>query len=439
LEKKFGSLLVVIGVHSPKFDREKNPESIRQAMRRYEMHHPTLNDADRKIWQAYGVPGWPTVALIDPEGYVVGGGWNEHPYESLSRHINLLIPRYRRLRKLSPRRIRFEPDSTARRPDSPLYFPGKVFADAKGKRLFIADSTNHRIVISTLAGKKLAIAGTGVPGRLDGPFAKAKFNDPQGLALDGDTLYVADRKNNLIRALDLKAKRVHTVAGTGYQGRDLRSGGSARRVGLNSPWGLLLHDSSLYIAMAGHHQIWRLDLKNNVLRPFAGNGKEDIHDDRPLSANLAQPSGLAASDTTLFVADSEVSAIRAVPLDGSGAVRTLVGKGLFEFGDEDGTGAAVRLQHPMGIVYVGGKLYVADTYNNKIKELDPVTQECKTFVGGKAGTFDEPGGLTYADGKLYVADTNAHRIRVVDVETKAVSTLVLQGVKAPVASARGQK
>ncbi len=154
-------------------------------------------------------------------------------------------------------------------------------------------------------------------------------------------------------------------------------------------------------------------------------------------ACFAQPSGLATDGKTLYVADSETSSIRAVPLNGEGAVKTLVGLHLFEFGDVDGEGDAVRLQHALGVAFHDGKLYVADTYNSKIKVLDPEKRTCKTFLGGEGEgwlatpLFSEPGGICFADGKLYLADTNAHRIRVVDLKTKTVSTLKLQGVESP--------
>jgi DNA-binding beta-propeller fold protein YncE len=305
-----------------------------------------------------------------------------------------------------------------------------VLADAAGNRLFIADSTHHRIVITDLAGKKIAVAGVGEPGKADGPFAKASFNDPQGMALKGDKLYVADRKNHLLRALDLKAQTVTTVAGTGQQGQDRWKGGAPRTVGLNSPWALLLYGDTLYVAMAGHHQIWALDLKGDRLTPYAGNGRENIRDGGLGEANFAQPSGLATDGKVLYVADSEVSAVRAVPLGGKGEVRTIVGEGLFEFGDVDGQGDKVRLQHALGVAYHDGKLYVADTYNSKVKVIDPEKRTCQTFLGG-AGQFNEPAGISYAAGKLYLADTNAHRIRVIDLKTKAVSTLELRGVEAP--------
>jgi DNA-binding beta-propeller fold protein YncE len=253
------------------------------------------------------------------------------------------------------------------------------------------------------------------------------------MAVDGDTLYVADRKNHMIRSVDLKKQTVATIAGIGHQGPAMPGrGGFALRTGLNSPWDLLLHKGELFIAMAGYHQIWVMDLSKRTIAPFAGTGFEDLVDGFPAAARFAQPSGLASDGNRLYVADSESSSIRALLLDGTGAVFTLSGTGLFDFGDVDGVYPRSRLQHPLGIVRVRDKLYVADTYNSKIKVLDPVTRSCTTFVGDKkAKLFNEPGGISYADGKLYVADTNAHRIQVVDVASKEVSTLKLQGVEPP--------
>lgn len=435
LEEKYPNELVIIGVHTPKFDSEKDTESIRKAILRWGVNHPVANDSERKIWQAYGVEGWPTVCLIDPEGYFVGGLFNEKVFTVVDKAVAKLVEEHRARRTLNEKPLRFDLARYHERGESPLFFPGKVLADAAGKRLFIADSTHHRIVITDLEGNKVAVAGDGKPGKVDGPFAEASFNDPQGLALLGNTLYVADRKNHSIRALDLKAETVKTVAGTGHQGTE-RRGGPALRVGLNSPWDLLARGRVLYIAMAGHHQIWTLDLAANRVAPFAGTGYEDLLDGPRGLSKFAQPSGLATDGQNLYVADSEVSAVRAVPFDVRGNVRTLVGKGLFDFGDVDGTGRAVRLQHALGVAYHDGKLYVADTYNSKIKVLDPVRRTCTTLLGDGGGwfgegLFSEPGGVSYAGGKLYVADTNAHRIRVVDLKTATVSTLRLKGVEAP--------
>ncbi len=446
LEKKYANQLVVIGVHSAKFDNEKDTANIRKAILRYEISHPVVNDSEMRLWRKYNVQSWPTLVLIDPEGNNLGAASGEGNYELIDAVLTKLIPEHRKKKTLNEKPLKFELARFHEKGDSPLFFPGKLLADAAGNRLFIADSTHHRIVITDLNGKKIAVAGTGEPGRNEGaeavPFDLARFNDPQGLALKGDVLYVADRKNQMIRALDLKSQRVLTVAGNGEKSEDRRTGGQALKVGLNSPWDLWLAGDRLLIAMAGHHQIWALDLVKNELSPFAGLGFEMIVNGPALGrACFAQPSGLTSDGKMLYVADSEGSVIRALPLDGNGIVTTLVGeewgRDLFEFGDVDGVGDKVRLQHALGVAYHDGKVYVADTYNSKIKVIDPEKHSCETLLGGEpdgwlAGPlFSEPAGLSFANGKLYVADTNAHRIRVVDLKEKKVSTLTLQGVEAP--------
>jgi len=442
LEKKYPNELVVIGVHSAKFENEKDTRSIRQAILRYEIAHPVVNDANHKIWDRYGVQSWPTMAVIDPDGKFVRTLSGEGNYDTLDNIVGNLIAEHKKKGTLNEKPVRFDLIRYRETADTPLFFPGKVLADGPGDRLFIADSTHHRIVVTNLNGEKKSIIGSGSPGFRDGPAAAAQFDDPQGMALDGTTLYIADRKNHAIRAVDLTTNIVSTIAGTGkqdgdFENRRLQNMVPARGIGLNSPWDLLLHGRQLFIAMAGHHQIWVMDLDAKTLRPFAGTGRENIKDGPHYAANFAQPSGLASDGKYLYVADSEVSAIRKVPLDGEGRVTTLVGEGLFEFGDIDGVGTKARLQHALGVILHDGRLIVADTYNNKIKTLDPATREVKTWLGGDAKgwfggpLFNEPAGLSAANGKLYVADTNASRIRVVDLKTNAVTTLSLKGVDPP--------
>jgi DNA-binding beta-propeller fold protein YncE len=439
LEAKYPGVLVVIGVHTPKFDNEKNTESIRKAILRYEISHPVINDANMVLWKRYGVNSWPTLVLIDPDGNVVDAGSGEGHYDVLDKEIGDLVKKYREKKTLVETPLKFELARNSESGESPLFFPGKVVADEASNRLFIADSTHHRIVITDLAGKKIAIAGSGAQGFKDGSFDEATFSDPQGMALiaKDDTLYVADRKNHAIRALDLKNQTVKTVAGTGKQDRSAKNlGGAGTKTGLNSPWDLLYHNGKIFIAMAGHHQVWTYSPSMFRVDPFAGTGREDIIDGPPAAAAFAQPSGLTTDGKTLWVADSETSSIRAMPISGGGQVTSVVGQGLFEFGDINGIGKNVRLQHALGVTYRGGKLYVADTYNSKIKLIDPSKRTCSTFVGERGGwlsasTFNEPGGLSFAGDKMYIADTNGHRIRVVDMKTQDVTTLPLSGVEAP--------
>lgn len=452
LERKYANELVVVGIHSPKFDSERDTRSIRKAILRYQIEHPVVNDADRKIWDRYDIDAWPTLILIDPEGNLVGYASGEGNYDVLDTVIGKLAAEHRKKKTLNETPIRFDLAKYREKGDTPLFFPGKLLADAAGKRLFVSDSTHHRVVVSDLDGNTTAVAGTGTPGYKDGPFAAAQFDDPQGLAVKGDTLYVADRKNHVIRALDLKARTVTTIAGNGQQEhepihRRLNQPVPAKSIGLNSPWDLCLVGTDLFIAMAGHHQIWKLDLQRQGIAPFAGNGRETIADGPLRVASFAQPSGLTTDGKFLYVADSEVSGLRKVPL-GGGRVDTLVGRGLFIFGDQDGPGQVddiqfrekkeARLQHALGVAEHDGKLYVADTYNSKIRVFDLKTGILSTLLGGEEpdGWFsgpllNEPGGLSYAAGKLYVADTNAHRVRVVDLATKQVTTLKFKGLTPP--------
>jgi DNA-binding beta-propeller fold protein YncE len=440
LEEKYKNQVVVIGVHSPKFDNEKNTEAVRKAVLRYELKHPVVNDAEKKIWTAYNAQWWPTIAIIDPEGNVVAGAAGEPrvDFKGIDRVVAALIQKHKKNKTLDETPIRFDTAKFRDGPDTPLYFPGKVVADAKGGRLLIADSTHHRIVVTDLDGKKLAIAGTGQPGNKDGAFDKAQFDDPQGMAVSGDTVYVADRKNNSVRELDLKAQTVKTIPGTT---RTFTLRGTPRAMAC-TPWDVWLDGQRLFVAMSGSHQIWTLDLRSKKFVPFAGDQSEEIQDGPRLSAKFAQPSGLASDGRYLFVADAEVSAIRRVALDGTGPVDTLVGRGLFIFGDRDGPGRVpdpaqrmnteALLQHCVGVAYQDGKVYVADTYNSKIKTIDLGSGTVTTFLGGAAkpgeSLFNEPTGLSISGDTMYVADTNAHRIRVVNLKTKEVKTLELKDV-----------
>jgi DNA-binding beta-propeller fold protein YncE len=440
LEAKYANQLVVIGVHSAKFKNEKETENIRRIILRYELEHPVYNDADFKVWQSYGVRAWPTQVLIDPLGYVVGSVSGEGNYDVIDHTIAQLAVEFRKRGELNEQPLQLVLER-AKVGDLPLAFPGKVLADAGGNRLFISDSNHNRLVITKLDGSFIETIGTGERGAADGAFEKASFYRPQGLALSGDLLYVADTENHLIRQVNLKTRTVETLAGTGKQSLEYFKEGPARSIALSSPWDLQLVGQTLYIAMAGPHQIWKLDLEKNEVSTFAGSGREARLDGPLREAGFAQPSGLATDGRRLYVADSEANIIRAIDLK-AGEVKTLVGGDLFEFGDVDAKGDDVRLQHPLGLISVGHKLLIADTYNHKIKELDPELQKVTTLLGtGKPGqadgtspSFYEPGGLSVANDKLYVADTNNHAIRVVDLKTKQTTTLRINGLTPPVQS-----
>jgi len=432
LERKYPRELAVIGVHSAKFTNERETEQIRQATLRYEIEHPVVNDHEFRLWRAYGVRAWPTLVVVDPDGYVYGAASGEGHLEDLDETVARLVERARREARLNetPLHLVLEREAAGA---TALAFPGKVLADAASGRLFVADSNHSRIVIADLEGQVQAVAGRGAQGAADGPFDAASFNHPQGMALDGDALYVADTENHLIRRLDLKARTVETVAGTGRRARHVNEAGRGREVALNSPWDLALVGRELYMAMAGSHQIWVMDLGTGELGPFAGTGREALLDGPREMGALAQPSGLATDGRVLYVADSEISAIRRIELGPRGALRTLVGLDLFEFGDVDGVGPQVRLQHPLGVALADGQLYVADSYNHKIKALDSERLACATFVGTDRpgfedggpdeASFAEPGGISAA------ADRNDNVTAFTRANTPArFSSLVLIAV-----------
>ncbi|HHT9105355.1 MAG TPA: thioredoxin-like domain-containing protein [Candidatus Wujingus californicus] len=444
LETKYSKELVVIGVHSAKFQNEREAENIRQAILRYGIEHPVINDSNFAIWQAYGARAWPTLVLIDPEGNIVGSDSGEGHFDILDKLIGQLVSEYRSKNLIDEKSVALSLEKY-KRLSGMLSFPGKVLADEASNRLFIADSNHNRIVITTLDGVVIDIIGNGQSGRQDGTFKEAGFNRPQGMSLNGDYLYVADTENHLIRRIDLKAKVIKTIAGTGKQAEFMASGGMGISSPINSPWDLVFLEGKLYIAMAGAHQIWVMDLETNVFQPFAGSGREGRIDGLLDKSTLAQPSGIAVSGTRLYFADSEVSAIRYVDTK-ENRVKTIVGQDLFVFGDVDGKGEEVRLQHPLGVSSYDGLVYVADTYNHKIKIVNPVDNTCSTFAGdgqpgfidGKEPRFYEPGGLSFANNKLYVADTNNHAIRAVDMKTKEVSTLQIKGLKTEVSEDMSQ-
>lgn len=427
--------IIIISIHSPKFPNERFTQSVRDAVLRYGISHPVLNDRSMRIWREYGIRAWPTLIFMDPKNRVIGKHEGEIHPEEAKKLLQEMIAEFEAEGLLDPLPLRFARETT---PESFLAFPGKLAIDARANRLVISDTTHNRLVETDLNGKVRTIIGTGEAGKVDGSFDKSQFNRPHGVTLAGDILYVADTENHLIRRVDLIIQQVETIAGTGKQAGMAPTPiwGAASEAALSSPWDVAFNENCLYIAMAGMHRISVLFLERNEIEPFAGTGHEGILDGPRNKASFAQPNGLALDDShVLFVADTETSAVRAIYLKGTETVTTLVGKGLFDFGDVDGIGDRVRLQHAEAVCFVDGQLYIADTYNNRIKVLNPQTREVKSFAGtGIAGykddvrseaQFNEPAGLAAANGKLYVADTNNNAIRIIDLVGGTVGTLIV--------------
>lgn len=409
LEDKYGDELLVVGVHSPKFPNERVADQVSKAVDRHHIRHPVANDPSLTLWRQYAIRAWPSIVFIDPEGYAVGVLRGE----GRRRQLDELIAKH--LEPVADSGVDRQPpvQVLARRAAGQiLAFPGKVLATEN--RVFIADSGHNRIVEARRDGRVARVFGSTGPGFLDGAGADAAFCNPQGMALAKGFLYVADTGNHAIRRIDLRRGEVQTVVGTGRQGRyEGLFYHDPSSAALNSPWDVAFHDGDLYIAMAGQHQIWNLDLAGNVLRRFVGSGREALADGAAEEAALAQPSALAVGDYRLYVADAETSAIRSVRLP-DGRVSTLVGTGLFEFGDRDGQGVEARLQHPMGVAYDGRHrcLWIADTYNHKIKRIDIETKVVSSF---SPAPLNEPGGVGIWQDELWVADTNHHQVGRLDL------------------------
>ncbi|MEW8505364.1 MAG: thioredoxin-like domain-containing protein [Candidatus Thiodiazotropha sp.] len=429
LEEKYGDQLLVIGVHTPKFDNEKNLDTLRNIVVRYAIEHPVVNDVDSLLAGFYGMRAWPTRVFIDPAGEVLGRVTGEGRYAQIDNKISELLEQHKSILNPTPVPTKLERDNVKQ---TPLAAPGKIAVS--NHHLAISDTLHNRILISDHQGQTRHIIGDKEPGSKDGDFSAARFNMPQGLAFSDTGLYVADTGNHTIRYIDLAEKKVTTVAGNGTLERKRSGEFKADSIGLASPWALALKDDQLYIAMAGSHQIWVYNTATEAIKRFAGSGFEGIVDGDVEQATFSQPSGLSLFGDWLYIADAEASAVRRIDLQQK-VVETLVGKGLFDFGDQDGQLGDAKLQHVLGIALDDQQsVFLADTYNHKIKVVDLEKGQVRSLLGdGRPGflstvdgelQLNEPGGIALHDGTLFIADTNNNRIivyRLADQRTAVLS------------------
>lgn len=437
LARRFPGELVVIGVHAPKFAAERSTASVREAVLRLAIEHAVVNDADAAIRRNYAVRATPSCVLVDPEGHVLRVPSGEIDVAVLAGVIEQILDEHRGQGTPSPGAIATRSE-TQREPARTLAHPAKLLA-AGERTLFVADTGHHRVLQLELdPGARSArierTFGSGEAGFADGAIDVARFDAPHGLARRGSHLYVADTRNHAVRVVDLDTNSVRTIVGTGEIARELpRSGALATHTKLRSPCALWVDHQNLYIATSGGHQVLALEDETS-LRVLAGDGREALADGLGLAASLGQPSDLACDGRRLFVADAQTSAVRAIELVGAPHVATIVGRGLSTFGDVDGVGDDVRLQHPLGLAF-DGYLYVADSFNHRVKYMDPTTRKTARFAGsGEPGFVDgpfhrarffEPRGLSVRGPRLFVADTNNHAIRVLDLEQRIVRTLAI--------------
>lgn len=431
LEERYPKNLVVIGVHSPKFSSEKLPENLKQAIDRYEIKHPVVHDTDFSIWKSYTIRAWPTLVFIDPEGYILGQISGEPNPDTMLEIFDKLIEDMNKKEIFhgSAESLQLPPLQPEK---STLRFPGKISYSIENKEFAIADSNHNQIVTADRDGNITRRIGSGEAGSVDGTLAEVQFFRPQGLCYQNGIIWVADTENHLIRMVDLISGQVFTAAGTGVQGSFLKEKGKAISIALSSPWDVALAGGDLYIANAGTHQIGIYDVSTGTLAPFAGTGEEALKDGPRLAGAFAQPSGLSIGNDKLFLADSETSSIRSIRIDEAGFIATYVGTGLFDFGDRDGKGREALIQHPLGIHYSKEKIYIADSYNNKIRVLDLKTLEVATVRASvelvcdqtSCTRLNEPAGVLELDNCLYVSDTNNHRILKIDLKTETTSIFI---------------
>ena len=434
LKEKYGEQIAIIGVHTPKFDNEKNIDTLRRIIVRYDIDHPVVNDVESLLGRMYGMRAWPTQYVIDPKGGVLGKVVGEGNFDVFDITIKKLLKTYADSLDDTPLPIALEKDKFE---TSLLAAPGKIAVS--DQYVAISDTLHHRIILATHDGKIEKLIGGKSSGFIDGSYTSARFKSPQGLVFSGTGLYVADTGNHSIRFIDFSAGKVSTVAGNGKNEIHRGKQYPAKEIGLRSPWGLALRDSKLYIAMAGIHQIWRLDLNKKTIGPYAGSGQEGISDGSLKRSSFSQPSGLSLIGDFLYVADAEDSALRRINIR-KGRVETLAGTGLFDFGDRDGPLHKAELQHVLGVAALNSeRVFIADTYNHKLKLVDLKKKKIVTAAGtGKPGKgegdalsseLNEPGGIAILNEKILIADTNNNRIMQYDLKSHRLSEWKLRKSK----------
>ncbi|MFT6106414.1 MAG: thiol-disulfide isomerase/thioredoxin [Rickettsiales bacterium] len=424
LEMEFDNKLTVIGVHSGKFDNEKETSSIRKAVLKYDITHPVVNDADFKIWDGFKVSSWPTIVLIDPEGRVVKKYEGEVSSSVIRKDVKNLIKKYKYQLNSAGLPIVLEKNKIV---DNVLNFPAKITL-AKGfsyknisktNALVIANTGKHNIILTSFNGKTLLEIGSGDSGFEDGDFDNSSFNSPRGLIFEKNILYVADTGNHALRKIDFGTGKVTTIIGSGRRGKIIGVKNKIKDISLASPWDLEFFPdkNNIIIANAGTHQLLKYNISKKTISPFVGNGKEDLIDGKYPKNSLAQPSGISAHGEKLYFVDSESSALRMV--DKSGKLTTLIGRGLFDFGYKNGDSKKALMQHPVGLVAVDSGIYIADTHNHVIRKYNFKTKQIYDYSGGLKGSgvgnreetrYDEPEDIIAVKGNFYVADTNNNRI-----------------------------
>jgi thiol-disulfide isomerase/thioredoxin len=392
LEQKYRDVLTVIGVHSPKFTHEREDSAVQAAVERYEVDHPVLNDPELQLWRQYAVKAWPTLVLVDPDGYVVAQAAGEGQVSALDEMIAALLPRYELRRGDGP----YTPPAPE---PTTLRFPAKAIALPNG-HLLVADAGHHQLV--ELDGADVVgRIGTGHRGSSDD---KPEFAEPNGLALlPSGELVVADTANHVLRIVGPQGTSTLDLP-EALRGQQTVTG---EIPAVLSPWDVAWWPAlgRLVVAAAGVHLLLSVDPRTGATAVLAGTTVEGLRDGPARDGWLAQPSGLAVDGDRVWFVDSETSALRYLTIGSE--LHTAVGEGLFDFGHVDGPATQARLQHPLGVTLLAdGSVAVLDTYNGAVRRYDPVGDTVTTL----ARDLLEPSGAVLVDGELVVVESAAHRL-----------------------------
>lgn len=415
LQARYPVGLSLLGIHQPRFDAELDGRLVLKVANRLGLPFPVANDPGWTTWQHYAINAWPSVALVDTRGRLreVFSGDDQAP--RLEAAIQALIEEVGgAVQAPGPtRRLGAEPRL-------PLAFPSGL---AVGENhLYVADTAHHRILECTHSGRVLREFGTGHGDLVDGPPEEAAFRSPRGLCLVREALYVADTGNHALRRIRLLDGVVETLLGNGRAGSPREGSGKASELPLNQPWGLAGTLDRIYIAMAGSNQVWEYELGQARLKLSAGSGELGIADGPARSAMFAQPASLALVQQTLYVADAASSAVRSIQL-AQGQVQTLVGQGLYEFGEHDGQRREARLQYPLAIALdpTSPVLWIADAYNGSLRRLRLGGGDVSTHPLPQA--LEQPAALAAGPGALFIANAGAHEVLRYDLGNGKLSRL----------------
>jgi len=432
LQKEFPYIRVILALNS-KYDFPQKEKDILFELEKRQLPLPVYVDRGFELWQCMSVEYWPTTLFFGPKGALLEsheGRLNLAELRSaMPKVINRLAPY---LDKNAEQFYGMPPGRWNKR--TVLEYPAGLAVNKRENMVFVSDQIGDRILGLTLAGNVIFCIGNGEPGYLDGSMEEAKFNGPLGMAMDEENfiLYVADTDNHAVRKVDLVNNKVSTVLGNGTRSSKKLKKVLGTNGAIDAPSDLVLHQDFLYISMRGSNQIMKMDLRTEVASVIAGSSDFGFSEESTKKAQLASPSGLAFDVSgALFFTENQASAIRYVD---DKELNTVVGSGVFEYGYNDGKKDEIKMRFPNGIAMHDGKLFVADTYNNCIREVEPFKRKSKTLTGDhqKAGyrngsepLFNQPMDVEVIGEQLIIADAANGAIRTYNFSTGEVSSITL--------------